>query len=62
MAVTEAQKFTPAFWEDFFSIIGERSVIKDWLTDRLIISEPEMLNVFGAADITPPGGAAAWVA
>ena len=61
----DVEKFNASFWEEFMGMIGangDRTFYKNYATDRLIVWEPIVLNMFGSQESPPPGGAAAWVA
>jgi hypothetical protein len=61
----DVEKYNAAYWDDFFRAIGDngrRTFFKNYATDRLIVWEPIVLNMFGSQEAPPPGGATAWVA
>ena len=50
------------FWPEFLSAHGSRPFYKNWVTDRLIVWEPTMMDVQAlGGGSAPTPQAAAWV-
>ena len=63
-AVVPVMTIESARWEEFFSLLHDKQVIKNWATDSINYVHVQKLDLFGTETGAggAPGGAAAWVA